>query len=184
MNAKGGQPRLLVDAEYSYFHGWSPDGAMLCYTGRREGIFEICSIPFDGGDETCLTSGFQHCDGPDYSADGRWIWFNGERDGTVDLWRIAATGGTPERMTRDDRINWFPHPSPRGGAVVYLSYAPGTKGHPAGCHVELRAMPADGGPTRRLAKLFGGQGTINVPSWSPGGDAFAYVRYLSDRSGT
>lgn len=174
----GGTPRRVTPLAPSYWHGWSPDGGQLAYVARRgEGSFQVYTCPAGGGDETCLTEGFDHCDGPDYTPCGRWIWFNGEQDCAVDLWRIPAGGGTPERMTTDDDVNWFPHPSPCGEHVLYLAYAPGTRGHPRGCEVALRLMPAEGGKARTLTTLFGGQGSINVPCWAPEGQRFAYMRY-------
>jgi Tol biopolymer transport system component len=41
--------------------------------------------------------------------------------------------------------------------------------------LNLRSL-ADG-KTKVLAKLFGGQGTINVPSWSPDSTRVAFVSY-------
>ncbi len=175
--ASGGTPVPLGAKSPAYWHGWSPDGATLAYVARRGGKFQVCTMALDGGAERQLTQGFDHCDGPDYTPDGRWIWFNGERDGAVDLWRVSPSGGPVERMTRDAAVNWFPHPSPDGKYVVYLAYQNGTKGHPANREVELRIMPAQGGAGRRLLSLFGGQGSINVPSWSPDGDRFAFVAY-------
>ncbi len=171
-------PQLIVENAPAYWHGWSPDGETLAYVANRGEGYQVYTKPMTGGEEVQLTRGFTHCDGPDYAADGRWIWFNGEKDGSVDLWRVAATGGTPVRMTHDAAVNWFPHPSPDGQHVVYLSYQPGTKGHPALKNVELRLMPQDGGPSRRLISLLGGQGTINVPSWSPDAEEFAFMRYF------
>lgn len=174
---KGGEPVLVQGLSPSYWHGWSPDGETLAYVAKRDGTFQVHTCPVGGGTETKVTSGFDHCDGPDYSPDGQWIWFNGERDGSVQLWRVRPDGTGTERMTDDERVNWFPHPSPDGRHVAYLSYPPGTKGHPANLDVELKLMPANGGAARTLLKLFGGQGTINVPSWSPDSRAFAFVRY-------
>ena len=173
----GGEPRRITSQVPSWWHGWSPDGATLAYVGRREGLFGIYTIPVDGGAETHLISGGGHYDGPDYSPDGRWIWFNSDRGGSMDLWRIPAGGGEPERMTQDDRVNWFPHPSPDGSAVLYLSYEPGREGHPRDRDVELRLLDLGDGSVRTLLGLFGGQGTINVPCWAPGGGRFAFVRY-------
>ena len=175
--ANGGTPKRVTENIPSYWHGWSPDGATLTYTAKRGATFQIFTIPVGGGVERQITEGFDHCDGPDYSADGNWIWFNGERSGSVQLWRVRPDGSDLQQMTDDAHVNWFPHPSPDGRHVVYLGYGPGTKGHPAGQEVELRLMPAEGGAPEILCALFGGQGTINVPSWAPDSRQFAYVHY-------
>jgi len=177
MPAAGGVPRRVTVHTPSYWHGWSPDGSRLAYVSDRGAGFCVFTCELDGSDERQLTTGFAHCDGPDYTPDGRWIWFNGERDGAVDLWRIRPDGSGHERMTDDDRVNWFPHPSPDGRWVLYLAYESGTRGHPANRNVELRLMAQDGGPPRLLTGLHGGQGTINVPCWAPDGRRFAFVRY-------
>ncbi len=177
MPSDGGDPRQVTRRTPSWWHGWSPDGRRCCYTAMRHGAFQICTIPVGGGPETCVTGGNGHHDGPDYSADGQWIWFNADTDGGMQIWRVRPDGRNRQRMTEGNRVNWFPHPSPDGRWVVYLSYPPGTEGHPRDLEVELRLMPQAGGTSRRLVSLLGGQGTINVPSWSPDGAAFAFVRY-------
>lgn len=177
----GGTPKCVTENVPSWWHGWSPDGKMLTYTAVRNNVFDIFTIPVGGGVETRVTSGdFDHADGPDYSADGTWIWFNAERDGTSDLWRIRPDGSDLEKMTDDDRINWFPHPSPDGKSILYLAYEKGVAGHPAQKHVELRLLPAGGGEPKILKSLFGGQGTINVPCWAPDSKKFAYVEILKE----
>jgi Tol biopolymer transport system component len=173
----GGSPRRITAKVPSWWHGWSPDGKTLTYVGRRNGDFGLYTIGIDGGTEQHLVSGGGHYDGPDYSPDGAWIWYNSDLGGSMDLWRILATGGMPEQMTIDDRVNWFPHPGPDGQSVLYLSYKPGTTGHPRDRDVELRLLDTADGSVRTLLALFGGQGTINVPCWSPDGRHFAFVRY-------
>lgn len=175
----GGTPTRVTAKVPSWWHGWSPDGARIAYVGVRQagGPVALFTCARDGSDERCVTEDFDHVDGPDYSPDGVWIWFNGERDAAVDLWRIRPDGTGLQRMTDDVAVNWFPHPSPDGAHVVYLAYPAGTKGHPAGLNVSLCMMPAEGGTSRLLCDLWGGQGTINVPSWSPDGKQFAFMRY-------
>jgi Tol biopolymer transport system component len=185
--AAGGQPRQVTQKTPSYFHGWSPDGKTLVYCARRDGNFDIYSLPVAGGEEQRLTTHPGYDDGPDYSPDGKWIYFNSDRSGSWDVWRLPADGAGPgdakaERITSDDYEDWFPHPSPDGNWLLFLSYEKGTKGHPADQDVVLRLMPLPGAKPvaakiRELTRLRGGQGTINVPSWSPDSKRFAYVSY-------
>lgn len=177
--ATGGTPRRVTALSPSYWHGWSPDGATLAYTGRRDNEYDIYTIPVAGGAETRLTDAPGLDDGPDYSPDGKYIYFNSERSGHMQIWRMLADGSQQEQITRDEFNNWFPHPSPDGKWLVFLAYEPGVVGHPADRHVTLRLLSLETGEIRRLARLFGGQGTINVPSWSPDSTRVAYVRYQS-----
>ena len=180
MPIAGGEPIRVTAQVPSWWHGWSPDGERLAYAGVRcaNGPVSLYTCRVDGSDEVCVAEDFDHIDGPDYTPDGCWIWFNGEADGRVDLWRIRPDGFGRERMTDGDTVDWFPHPSPDGTQVLFLAYPPGTRGHPANLDVALRIMPAQGGESREVAALFGGQGTINVPCWAPDGRRFAFMRFV------
>ena len=183
----GSDPRLMTPKYPSYFHGWSPDGRWLAFVGERDGHFNLFRVAASGGEEQRLTSRPAYDDGPDYSPDGRWIYFNSNRSGGWDIWRMPADGAGPddvkaERVTQDEFEDWFPHPSPDGKSLVFLSFPKGTEGHDAETDVQLRMMPLPGRKLKPakiqvLAKIFGGQGTINVNSWSPDSRQFAFVSY-------
>jgi dipeptidyl aminopeptidase/acylaminoacyl peptidase len=177
MPSGGGELRLITPKGPSYWHGWSPDGKTLAYCAERHGNFDIYTIPVEGGDEKRLTDAPGLDDGPDYSPDGQWIYFNSERTGRMQIWRMRPDGTSQEQVTRDNYNNWFPHPSPDGKWLVFLSYEESVKGHPPNQNVALRLMPLAGDKPRVLVKLFGGQGTINVPSWSPDAKHLAFVSY-------
>lgn len=173
----GGTPKLITEAAPSYWHGWSPDGRTLAYCAERDSEFDIYTIPAGGGTETRLTTAKGLDDSPDYTADGNWIYFNSNRTGMMHVWRMRADGSAQEQVTTDQFNNWFPHPSPDGKWLVFLSYEKDVKGHPENKDVTLRVMPLAGGKIDVLAKLFGGEGTINVPSWSPDSRRVAFVSY-------
>jgi Tol biopolymer transport system component len=175
--ASGGTPRLVTPKGPSYWHGWSPDGKTLAYCAERDGEYDVYSIPIEGGEERRLTTAPGLDDGPDYAPDGR-IWFNSVRTGVMKIWRMDPDGKDQTQMTRNEEwADWFPHPSPDGKQVVFLSYDRSVEGHPPNKDVVLRLMPIEGGEPRIVARLFGGQGTINVPSWSPDSRRFAFVSY-------
>ncbi|MBI1390747.1 MAG: hypothetical protein GC154_20135 [bacterium] len=173
----GGTPRLVTPKGPSYWHGWSPDGKTLAYCAERGGEFDVYSIPVDGGEETRLTTAEGLDDGPDYAPDGNYIYFNSVRTGTMQIWRMKPDGSEQKQLTTDEYNDWFAHPSPDGTKLVFVSFEPGVEGHPPNKDVMLRMMPAEGGEIETLAKLFGGQGTMNVPSWSPDGKKIAFVSY-------
>jgi TolB protein len=177
----GGTARRVTQGSPSYWHGWSPDGKTLAFVGRRNDDFDIYTIPVTGGDETRLTTAKGLDDGPEYSPDGKYIYFNSERTGHMQIWRMHADGSAQEQITFDDFNNWFPHISPDSKWMVFVSYGSDVTGHPPNKDVQLRLMNvSDGkidGNITVLAKLFGGQGTINVPSWSPDSRKVAFVSY-------
>ncbi len=177
LSASGGTPRLVTPEGPSYWHGWSPDGKTLAFTGQRAGEFDIYTVPAGGGTETRLTSAKGLDDGPEYTPDGTKIYFNSERTGTMQIWRMNADGSGQEQVLEETSNDWFPHISPDGKWMVYLAYKPGVSGHPGGEDVEIRLMSLPDQKVKVLAKLYGGQGTMNVPSWSPDSTRIAFVSY-------
>lgn len=173
----GGTPKLVTPTGPSYWHGWSPDGRTLAYCAERGGEFDIYTIPVGGGAETRLTDARGLDDGPEYAPDGRSIYFNSDRTGRMQIWRMRADGGGQEQVTDDEFNNWFPHPSPDGRSLVFLSYEKGVTGHPANKDVTLRRMALATKKIDVLGRFFGGQGTVNVPCWSPDGRRIAFVTY-------
>jgi TolB protein len=175
----GGTPREITPRAPSYWHGWSPDGKTLAYCAERAGQYDVYAIPAVGGEEKRLTTAPGLDDGPDYSADGQYIYFNSERTGLMQIWRMKPDGSAQEQVTKDEHNNWFAHQSPDGKWIVFLSYDKAVKGHPENKDVMLRIKRTNQEDTQILAKLFGGQGTINVPSWSPDSQKVAFVSYQS-----
>lgn len=174
----GGQPKRITPIGPSYLHGWSPDGKYLVYTALRNGDYDIYRVPADSGDEVQLTTVLGLDDGPEYTPDGKYIYFNSVRSGRMQIWRMKADGSQQEQLTDDEYNNWFPHISPDGKSVVFVTYLVNEvepSDHPAAKRVYLRLMPLDGGTPRVIAYLYGGQGTMNVPSWSPDSKKIAFV---------
>lgn len=177
--AQGGTPKLITQKGPSYWHGWSHDGKWLTYTANREDNWDIYKIPSSGGKEIRLTSSEGLDDGPEYSPDGKYIYFNSTRTGLMQIWRMKPDGSNQEQITFDNYQNWFSHPAPDGKQMIIISYlttVPAAS-HPRNQHVMLRLLPVDGGEIKVAAFLYGGQGTINVPSWSPDSKKVAFASY-------
>jgi TolB protein len=173
----GGLPKLVTPNAPSYWHGWSPDGKTLAYCAERDGEYDVYTIPVGGGPETRLTTAKGLDDGPEYSPDGKHIYFNSDRTGRMHVWRMKADGSEQEQLTDDGFNNWFPHPSPDGRALVFVSYEKDVTGHPADKDVTLRRMAVPDRKIDVLGRFLGGQGTVNVPCWSPDGRRIAFVTY-------
>ena len=187
--ADGANPRQMTTATPSYFHGWSPDGKTLAFVAQRNGSgqFDIYRMPAAGGAETELTADPHHDDGPDYSPDGKWIYINSDRSGKEAVWRFPADSlGVADKqatmVVSDSEEDWFPHIAPNGNKLVYITYPAGTPTHNSRqLQVSLRLVSIDGGTVgttpKTLVTLTGGQGSMNVNSWSPDSEHFAYVSY-------
>jgi len=181
----GGIPKQITPKGPSYLHGWSPDGNSLVFCGERNGEFDVYKIPSGGGPEIRLTDSKGLDDGPEYTPDGKYIYFNSVRSGSMQIWRMKPDGSQQEPVTNDEFNNWFAHISPDGKQIVFISFLkeevqPGI--HPPYKHVYIRLMPFGGGPAKVIAYFYGGQGSINTPSWSPDSKKVAFISN-SDMSG-
>jgi TolB protein len=178
---EGGTPKLVTENTPSYWHGWAPNNREVVYVAIRDGnrVYNLYKNSINGDKEVALTETkpTDHVDGCEYSPDGKYIYYNGSASGTMQLWRMKPDGSGKEQITFDQYNNWFPHISPDGKWIAFISF-PETiqvNSHPSYKRVMLRLMPVDGGAVRVIAYLYGGQGTINVPSWSPDSKSIAFV---------
>jgi Tol biopolymer transport system component len=179
---EGGNPELVTEQTPSYFHGWAPNNEEVVYVAQRQGseVYDIYKKSIKGGDEIKLTNNqkFEHVDGSEYDPDGKYIYYNGSKNGgTMQLWRMKPDGSQKEQLTFDEYNDWFPHISPDGKWIAFISFEPDIElnAHPSYKRVMLRLMPTSGGAPKVIAYLYGGQGTINVNSWSPDSKHIAFV---------
>ncbi len=175
----GGEPQQVTEGTPSYWHGWAPNNKEVVYVAQRDTtVYNIYRKNISGGDEVQLTfNKGAHVDGPEYTPDGKYIYYNSSVTGTMQIWRMKPDGSSQEQITWDEYQDWFPHISPDGKWIVFISFQPEVlaNDHPAYKRVELRLMPASGGAPRVIGYLYGGQGTINVPSWSPDSKHIAFM---------
>jgi TolB protein len=176
---EGGTPLLLTEKAPSFWHSVSRSGKNILYSAQRNGEWDIYKLPTAGGDEIRLTSTTGLDEGPEYGHDSKFIYFNSNRTGRMQLFRMKPDGTDQERLTDDEFDNWFAHPSPDGKWLVYMSYLEDQKGtHPLGKEVKLRLLNLKTKQVRDLTETFvGGQGTLNVPCWSPDGKKIIFVTY-------
>ena len=170
----GGTPRRVTANGPAYFHGWSPDGKILSFTAQHGEEFEAYTIPVAGGPERLLAP---KSDVAEFSPDGQWIYFQSDRTGSMQIWRMHPDASAQEQLLVSDTNDWFPHISPDGKMIAFLAYKAGTQGHPANLDVEIRVLSLADKKVRTLAKLLGGRGTMNVPSWSPDSRMLAFTSY-------
>jgi len=174
----GGVPKQITPRGPSYLHGWSPDGKDLVFTGQRNNEFDIYKVPANTGNEIRLTTATGLDDGSEFTPDGKYIYFNSNRTGMMQIWRMKADGSEQEAVTNDGFHDWFPHISPDGKWIIFLSFLKeevSSDDHPFYKNVYLRLMPVAGGKPKVIAYLYGGQGTINTPSWSPDSKRVAFI---------
>ncbi len=177
---QGGTPKQVTHETPSYWHGWAPNGKEVTIVGKRNGsaVYNLYKVDVNSGKETALTSNTTgHVDGPEYSPDGKYIYYNANPTGTMQVWRMKPDGSGKEQLTFDEYHNWFPHISPDGKWMVFISFPTyiDPNSHPSYKQVMLRLMPVSGGAPKVIAYLYGGQGTINVNSWSPDSKHISFV---------
>ena len=178
----GGEPQRVTNQAPSYLHGWAPNNKEVVYVAQRNGvpIYDIYRKNINGGSEVKLTNSkkYEHVDGCEYSPDGKYIYYNGSvNGGTMQIWRMKPDGSGKEQLTFDECNNWFPHISPDGKWIAYISFSHDIElnSHPQYQHVTLKLMPVSGGAPKVIAWLYGGQGSLNVNSWSPDSKSIAFV---------
>ncbi len=189
----GGAAKKLVDADGSYFHGWSPDGKTITYSSNRANNLDLYAVAGSGGAERRLTADPAIDDTSEYSPDGRWVYFNSNRSGNFEIWRTpaedaGATEKPAERITFDDREDWWPHPSPDGKWLIYLSYPPKTGWHYPDRDVSIRKvkLPEPGAKldpktlaasNEEAARFVGGHGSLGASPWSPDSRRFVFAAF-------
>jgi Tol biopolymer transport system component len=169
------------EAGHTYLHGWSPDGKKLVFTGGRRGetgeYRNLWSVDIQSKIETALTPPGTLDDGPEYTPDGKYIYFNSLRTGTMQIWRMRPDGSSPEQVTFDEYNDWFPHISPDGKWLVYIAFPADMNpwSHPFYRQCYIRLMPTSGGAPKTIGYIYGGQGSMNTPGWSPDSKRIAFV---------
>ncbi|MCG9971968.1 TolB family protein [Christiangramia crocea] len=185
---EGGTPQRVTEKTPSYWHGWASNNEEVVYVATREGnpTYDIYKKSIHGGEEIMLTDTKkgEHVDGCEYSPDGKYIYYNGSSSGTMQIWRMKPDGSEKEQITFDANNDWFPHISPDGNWIAYISFPPEipVNDHPSYKRVTLNIIPASGGAPKVIAYLYGGQGTINVPSWAPDSKHFAFVSNSGEKA--
>ena len=176
----GGEPKLVTDSSPSYWHGWAPNHREVLVVGQRKGspVYNLYKVDVNSRKETALTNNTAgHVDGPEYTPDGKYIYYNANPTGTMQIWRMRPDGAAKEQVTFDEYHNWFPHISPDGKWIAFISFPINIHpdSHPSYKRVMLRLVPVSGGAPRVIAFLYGGQGTLNVNSWSKDSQHLAFV---------
>lgn len=187
LRGSGAERLTAEDGTFHFLHGVSPDGLELAYVGIDGGDFSkpgrLMTMPANGGSPSAVVdTGPGHCDGPEYSPDGKWLYFNTEtftsQAGHAQIARVRVDGTGLERLLDSGTVDWFPHLSPDGRFASYIRFPSGTVGHPADLPVDVVVVStSDWATPLHTWPLFGGQGTLNVNSWSPGSNRFAFVAY-------
>jgi TolB protein len=100
---------------------FSPDGRELVVTlGGVDGNLDIHVLDINTRQTRRLTTHRAIDTEGSWSPDGRYIYFTSDRSGGPQIYRIAASGGTPERITFEGSYNARPRLSPDGSKLAIV----------------------------------------------------------------
>lgn len=169
-----GERRLSTASGASYPAAVAPDGrSLIAVAVREEGGDhgeQMTVLPVTGGAARALGPASARARSPSWSPDGRWVVFESDSRSFRDLYRIAADGSGPRRLTDNREGNFDPAVSPDGKSIAFASSRDGD--------AEVYVMRADGGGQQRLTAFFRDDWG---PRWSPDGGTIAF---LSNREGS
>ena len=103
----GGEPRTFLNAVMTV---WSPDMSKLAYHQARPGDPIFIANP-DGSNARQILIGAPgvHSHFLTWSPDGRFLYFaRGAPPNDMDIWRLPATGGEPQRITQHNSRVEYP----------------------------------------------------------------------------
>jgi Tol biopolymer transport system component len=143
---------------------WSPDGRRIAYIragGSAGDTLFVADADGSNARETVPARGGMHVHWPAWSADGRDVYYiytiatwNGE---PAEIYRVSASGGTPERVVASASRAVFPNPTPDGKGLIYAA-------NPARADLNLWWRPLSGGAPVRLTSGVGEFGEPRISS--------------------
>lgn len=150
----------------------SPDGERIVF----DLLGDLYLIPIGGGDAEALTNGMVWDMMPRFSPDGSEIAFISDRNGGDNVWTMAADGGEPRQISREDfRLVNNPVWSPDGRFIAARKHFVSTRSLGSG---EIWLYHASGeGSGLQLNEKPNEQKDLGEPAFSPDG---RYVYFSQD----
>jgi eukaryotic-like serine/threonine-protein kinase len=176
-SVESGEKQRLTSAPQSSADSspaFSPDGKTLAFI-RSSALSseDIYLISTHGGELQRLTADARRIPSLAWTADGREIVFSSNRGGGFSLWRVAISGGTPERVAVTGQNTYSPAISRQGNRLVHnVSFLDSNIWRIDNSN----AADRQASPTR----LISSSRQDHSPQFSPDGEKIAFV---SDRSG-
>jgi TolB protein len=143
---------------------FSPDGRKLVLTlGGIDGNLDINVLDLSTRQTKRLTTHRAIDTEGSWSPDGRYIYFTSDRSGGPQIYRVRASGGTPERVTFDGSYNARPRLSPDGERLAMVHLDRG--------NYRIAVMDVD---RKDLLVVSAGQ-QDESPSFAPNSDTLIYA---------
>ncbi|HSK74169.1 MAG TPA: hypothetical protein VK892_20885, partial [Pyrinomonadaceae bacterium] len=126
VSAAGGTASLLVAHPATESRPmFSPDGRRLAFVSNRTGNGDIYVLDFDTNNLTRVTFDDASDNLDAWSRDGKWLYFfSNSKDiaGMNDIFRVSASGGTPQQVSADRYTNeFYAAPAPDGGSLAFTA---------------------------------------------------------------
>jgi Tol biopolymer transport system component len=183
LSVEDGQKQKLTSPPESSddnYPAFSPDGQTLAFT-RSSGFSseDLYLVSLRGGEPQRLTADGRRILSLGWTADGREIIFSSNRGGGFSLWRVAVSGGTPERVDVTGQNAYSPAISRQGNRLAYnVSFLDSNMWR---LDRASAANQVADGRQNSPTKVISSTRQDHSPQFSPDGKKIVFV---SDRSGS
>lgn len=144
----------------------SPDGKMVAFHSRKDGVINTCITALDGSQSRQITFDKEMMGFPVWSPDGKWLALEMKRGEDTHIAIIPSSGGTVTQLTFERGQSWTGSWSPDSDKITFAGYRNGSW--------NVWWVSRDGRTQKQLTSFTSPRAYVRYPVWSPARDQIIY----------